>query len=653
MKWSKLQVVFVVAISFIIVQSVYAISSMQNDSEILLSGVVQSGGTDDIQPLVGAQVTLLEVTAGHPRIIGRAISNKAGRFTINGFGDQANSVFYATADLGGGRTLACVLGPSLPRYATINELTTVAFTYSTAQFLNNGALSGDDFGLRIAAGMNNNLVEVSTGESSPVLTSSPNADETDALRSTRALANLLSACVRNGTTDCDALFDLATPFGGQRPNDTVQALLDIARHPAHNVAEIYGQSKVLEVYTPSLENPPDAWTLAVKVNNSGDDAFPFGGPGNLVFDRRGYAWITNNTIQGTTVSTDRSIVLKPNGSPSDGTNGTPLSPIAGGGLLGPGFGICMDTHGLIWIGNFGWGGVNPSPSGSVSLFTLSGKPLSSTNGFQEDVFRVQGTVSDQDNNIWLASLGNNRVVVYRHGNPYDSIIFQGIEFFLPFDIAIAHDETAWVTNSDPVASSVSRFELGNGSLVRRFEIFVGREPRGVVVDSFGNAWVASGGDDTVYVFADEGRQIGAFGGGGMSGPWGLAVDGDDNIWVADFVPLQIGNVFTGRLTQLAGANPAGRPAGISMGEPISPTTGYTLPSAGSQVLLHNGAPLYGPGAAPSFIPMMRTTGIAIDQAGNVWTMNNWKPDFNIDVTSNPGGDGAVIFVGLAKPPRQK
>jgi hypothetical protein len=30
--------------------------------------------------------------------------------------------------------------------------------------------------------------------------------------------------------------------------------------------------------------------------------------------------------------------------------------------------------------------------------------------------------------------------------------------------------------------------------------------------------------------------------------------------------------------------------------------------------------------------------------------NNWKPDFNTNVSSNPGGDGIVIFVGLAAPP---
>ena len=68
------------------------------------------------------------------------------------------------------------------------------------------------------------------------------------------------------------------------------------------------------------------------------------------------------------------------------------------------------------------------------------------------------------------------------------------------------------------------------------------------------------------------------------------------------------------------------------------------------VRLHNGDPLYGPGAPPSFSPLMRVTSVVIDQAGNVWALNNWKPSFDVDVARNPGGDGICIFVGLAKPP---
>ena len=48
---------------------------------------------------------------------------------------------------------------------------------------------------------------------------------------------------------------------------------------------------------------------------------------------------------------------------------------------------------------------------------------------------------------------------------------------------------------------------------------------------------------------------------------------------------------------------------------------------------------------------MRLTALGIDKAGNIWAMNNWKPSFQVDNSTNPGGDGAVIFVGLASPPK--
>ena len=48
--------------------------------------------------------------------------------------------------------------------------------------------------------------------------------------------------------------------------------------------------------------------------------------------------------------------------------------------------------------------------------------------------------------------------------------------------------------------------------------------------------------------------------------------------------------------------------------------------------------------------MMRQTAVVIDQAGNIWSINKWKPDVVIDFGVNPGGDGIVIFVGLVAPP---
>jgi hypothetical protein len=236
--------------------------------------------------------------------------------------------------------------------------------------------------------------------------------------------------------------------------------------------------------------------------------------------------------------------------------------------------------------------------------------------------------------------------------------FHPYEGAAPFDVAIASDGTAWVSNTGGLPfgefpRSVAKYTLVNGTLQQQFLHFLPQAHglRGLSLDSQGNAWLAALGDNLIYAFRPDGTDIGQFGGGGMDAPWDTAIDGEDNVWVANFGPLQQGSNFTGRLTKLWGIN---APPGHNVGDPISPPTGYTVPSAGSEVLLHNGEPLYGPPPAPPcFIPMMRQTAVVIDQAGNIWSINNWKPDFDIDtIGQNPGGDGIIIFVGLAAPPAQ-
>jgi len=127
--------------------------------------------------------------------VGTGDDNASGGFAIPYRKGSFASIFYLAADVGAGVELVAVLGPNLPAFATINELTTIASSYSMAQFYRTGVIAGNGFGLQIAAGMNDNIAAVATGNSSPVLLSSPNADETNSLRSTRSLANLLAACV--------------------------------------------------------------------------------------------------------------------------------------------------------------------------------------------------------------------------------------------------------------------------------------------------------------------------------------------------------------------------------------------------------------------------------------------------------------------------
>ena len=621
-----------------------------------LNGVVQAGGTGSAQPLPNVNITLFEATAALPTTVGQATTGAVGQFAIPYRNRTSSRIFFVKADIGGGVEFVTVLGPKLPDSVTINELTTVAASYSMAQFLRAGVIAGNSFGLQIGAGMNDNIVASATGQSSPVLLTSPNADQTNSLRSTRSLANLLAACVNDPDVTA-SFFDLTTPAGGLPPHNTTEALANLARDPGQNVAGIYALTLLSNLYAPPLVDIPDAWTVTVKVNDSGDDSILIGGPGNLAFDERGFAWVTNNVVQGTPNSSNYVLALKPNGQPADGRNGTPRSPLTGGGVLGTGFGVTIDPRGSVWFGNFGWGmcsGCDPSPSGngSLSRFTLSGAAMSQPNGYQGGPVRAQGLGADAEGNIWISSYENDSVYVFLGGNPRQAVSFQQYDNSGPFDVAIAADGTAWVSNSGGLPSgdfprSVAKYALVNGVLEQQFLHFLGQQLRGLSLDSHGNAWVASQGDSMIYAIRPDGMEIGHFSGGGMDGPWDTAIDGEDNVWVANFGPLEPPNIFTGRLTKLWGVN---APPGHNVGDPISPPTGYTVPSAGSEVLLHNGDPLYGPGAPPSLIPMMRQTAVVIDQAGNIWSINNWKPHVVIDFGGNPAGDGIVIFVGLAAPP---
>jgi hypothetical protein len=629
-----------------------------------LGGIVQTGGTSSSQPLPNVNVTLFEATLGQPTALGHATTDAAGRFTIPYKKNSSSSIFFVKADFSEGVELVTVLGPNLPASVTVNELTTVAASYSMAQFYRTGVISGNSFGLQIAAGMNDNIVASVTGQSSPALLNSPNADQTNSLRSTRALANLLAACVSDPAVTA-SLFDLTTPAGGLPPHNTAQALANLARDPGHNVDGIFALTLLSTLYGPPLVTMPDAWTVTVKINDSGSDesGFLISGPGNLAFDKRGYAWVTNNTIQGTPYSCRFNLVFKPNGQPADGRKGTPRSPLTGGGVLGGGFGVTIDPQGSAWFGNFGWGdcdGCNPSldGNGSMSRFTLSGAAMSQPNGYQGGPLRAQGLGSDADGNIWISSFENDSVYVFRRGNPHQSVGVHPYDGAAPFDVAIAGDGTAWVsyTGGLPFGEfprSVAKYALVDRTLQQQFlHVLPDADGlRGLSLDSQGNAWLAALGTNRIIVFRPDGTELGRFHGGGMCAPWDTAIDGEDNVWVANFGPLQQGSNFTGRLTKLWGIYP---PPGHHVGEPISPPTGYTVPSAGSEVLLHNGVPLYSLGQPPGpacFIPMMRQTAVVIDQAGNIWSINNWKPDFAIDtVGQNPGGDGIIIFVGLAAPP---
>jgi DNA-binding beta-propeller fold protein YncE len=252
-----------------------------------------------------------------------------------------------------------------------------------------------------------------------------------------------------------------------------------------------------------------------------------------------------------------------------------------------------------------------------------------------------------------------------NGKPVDGTL----QVKMPFHLAVDQQDRIWVTNSG--SNTVTRFPASDPGKAE--QITVGFAPRAVAIDSLGNAWVANtvghpgtkeklalveeklkskveglvedpaskadaaakmwielfellvkypGGD--VSMVRPDGTVLPPFDGGkSIVGPWGIAIDGNDNVWVAN---------ATGRsVTQLCGARSENCPPGTKTGDAISPPGGYI---GGLQII----------------------TDVAVDPAGNLWVANNWdRPDEGFKKVPNPalstrfGGNGTVVFFGVAKP----
>ena len=112
-----------------------------------------------------------------------------------------------------------------------------------------------------------------------------------------------------------------------------------------------------------------------------------------------------------------------------------------------------------------------------------------------------------------------------------------------------------------------------------------------------------------------------YGDGELNAPWGVSVDGNDDVWVANFMGRGV--------SFLAGAAPSGRTEAFKTGDVI-----HTIHSGSIQML----------------------TDVVVDQAGNLWCANNWNlPQTVMQANPDPafstwgGGSGVLVVYGIAKP----
>ncbi len=611
------------------------------------------------QPMRGATVTLWR-TAGKdaPKSVSEASTNASGGFAfpnVSAAGD--GSVFYLTSKGGAGNavTLMSVLGNEPPSKVVVNELTTVASAFTSAQFVDGTAIRGNALGLRIAAGNAPNLVDPATGTWGKVLLDPLNSAQTTTLATLNTLGSLITAYATVANDDWRARFlKAATPPSGVTPKNTLEAVAGIARAPWANAKELFALfdaaypqpkdgSRRAAPFAPYLGFAPPDFALMLSFSGGGVYA-----NGKFMFDANGNLWSGQNWMPG-----GQNTVLNAigGGTAKFAPNGTALSPaitgFTGMGVDGVGWGTGIDAE-KVWITSF---------NGKILVMDFNGRPIGKESDFPTagKVGGLQAVATAANGDVWIADATKNQLLHFPGGRVKDGRLVQVAGLKSPFGIAIDAQNRVWVSNAQ--SDTVVRFPANDPSKVESFRAGIG--VRGVALDSKGNLWVASNmsldfppptipdgvsimkqfelaglhllkaltpGKTTgvVNMIRPDGTQAaptGCTGNGIINVPWGVSIDGNDNVWVAN---------FWGRgVLLMAGAEPKGYPVGTKPGDVVHQFQGGNI-----QML----------------------TDVVIDPAGNVWAANNWNsPEA---VLGNPppypistwgGGSGFTVIYGVAAP----
>jgi hypothetical protein len=253
-----------------------------------------------------------------------------GSFSFNSlagggaYGCQGDEIVYAVA-VGGnpGLTpvgsnsaiaLMAVVATSCPTSALpstlnvhINEASTVAVAYALSGYMSpmttaspaiSVAVSNDNSTLAQTGLINagNNAAQLVTLSTGVGRSTTPTGGGAAPLAKLNTISNMLAACVNTASptsTACGTLFANATLDGtssGTKPTDTLLAALNIAHHPAANLANLFALSTPTSPFQPSLSTANDL-TLSI--------TYPAGGlqyPGIPAVDASGNVWFPSQIL---------------------------------------------------------------------------------------------------------------------------------------------------------------------------------------------------------------------------------------------------------------------------------------------------------------------------------------------------------------------
>ena len=604
-----------------------------------IRGTIQSGGS----AFKSDNVSLFEITKltdQRPIKLASTQSKENGNFSFKNITLDPKKTYYISAK-NQSSILTALLKEDTHKGLVINDRSTVAASYVFNHFLNEQQISGNRASNRAGWMTYRNLVRTNGSTAGLARRNAATAERVN------LLSNLTAAAISDPSTQRE-LFRLTAAPGGDPAQTTLEAIAAIGRDPSHNAEKIFELAESAPaVYSTNDQAIADrrSWLLYFEHFGAPDaDDSVFFGPGNIALDRRGDLWITNNFRPGTEnenppYASVTLLRMKPNGRLTGG------APLTGGGIYGSGFGVGIDPSDQVWVGNFGFGASKIPLRGngnSVSLFSKKGEPLSPdgserpsrspSGGFtQGDLLGVQGVVSDQQGNIWIASFRDttttpSKVVLYPEGNPDRFVSYEHPKLSSPFDIAIGSEGDAWVSFESGGRHGTGgvvqlSFDAKDGiKAINTFESKKLNVPFGIATGSDGSVWVSNNGGSPLYPSKSVSRidpltgrvQSFEINSEAFTGPWGINLDGSNNVYVANFQGLSF--------SKLCGTA-TGCPGGVAQGGALSPEGGYDFDGT-----------------------IMRPTGLEVDSAGNLWVANNYNEDAQLF-----GQHSVFQAIGLADP----
>jgi hypothetical protein len=412
-------------------------------------------------------------------------------------------------------------------YLVINEVTTVAFAYAMGGFATTAYnVSTDATGataLANAMANTSNIVNLQWGQAPAVANGNPNS--VNPQKKLYALANIVAACVNTSaptSSACANLFQYATTSSGTHATDEANALFNIVHNQAKNVANIWNLTPSTTVFSPTLTSQPTDWTMPViytglvsQPGTNGSNQI-VSGPFNIAFDANGNAWV-GDRVKGV-------VEIGPHGAAQTFNSGFGM---VKGVAVSP-------VDGSIWVADYNSNKVDVMDTTGTILTAittdLNGPILTAFSG--NTAGRALAFVADET---------TTGVVVF------DTTAFSFKDFensanftnvATPGWISVDNTGNAWIPSTNTTyIGQVTFKEKGKSGNFSYVSSQTNGSPNSysTVGDSSGDVWLASiTGTAQLEEIVSGGTSVSStWSGGGMNGPYKLAVDGGNNIWIAN------------------------------------------------------------------------------------------------------------------------